>query len=64
MTMPLTLHALWLRFPEYPGSVFGTLTLALFVGFLPTYFGTNIPIGGVFGSILSLALLWKAVGDD
>ena len=64
MTMPLTLHALWRRFPEYPGSVFGSLTLALFVGFLPTYFGINIPIGGVLGSILSLVLLWKAVGDD
>ena len=64
MTMPLTLHALWRRFPEYPGSVFGSLTLALFVGFLPTYFGINIPMGGVLGSILSLALLWKAVDDD
>lgn len=64
MTMPLTLHALWRRFPAYPGSVFGSLTLALFVGFLPTYFGVNIPIGGVLGSILSLVLLWKAVGDD
>ena len=64
MTMPLTLYALWRRFPEYPGSVFGSLTLALFLGFLPTYFGRNIPIGGVLGSMLSLALLWKAVGDD
>ena len=64
MTMPLTLYALWRRFPEYPGSVFGCLTLALFVGFLPTYFDINLPIGGVFGSILSLMLLWKAVGDD
>lgn len=64
MTMPLTLHALWRRFPAYPGSVFGSLTLALFVGFLPTYFGISIPIGGVLGSILSLVLLWKAVGDD
>ena len=63
MTMPLTLYALWRRFPEYPGSVFGSLTLALFVGFLPTYFGTSIPIGGVLGSILSLVLLWKAVED-
>ena len=64
MTMPLTLYALWRRFPEYPGSVFGSLTLALFVGFLPTYFGVDIPIGGVLGSMLSLVLLWKAVGDD
>ena len=63
MTMPLTLYALWRRFPDYPGAVFGSLTLALFVGFLPTCFGINIPIGGVLGSFLSLALLWKAVED-
>ena len=63
MTMPLTLHALWRRFPSYPGSVFGSLTLALFLGFLPVHYGINIPIGGVLGSILSLALLWKAVED-
>ena len=63
MTMPLTLHALWRRFPRYPGSVFGCLTLALFVGFLPTYFGVNFPVGGVLGSLLSLVLLWRAVDD-
>ena len=63
MTMPLTLYTLWRRFPEYPGTVFGSLTLALFVGFLPACFGVNIPIGGVLGSILSLCLLWKAVDD-
>lgn len=64
MTMPLTLYALWRRFPGYPGTVFGSLTLALFLGFLPTYFGISIPVGGVLGSFLSLLLLWKAVGDD
>lgn len=64
MTMPLTLYALWRRFPEYPGSVFGSLTLALFLGFLPTHFSINLPVGGVLGSILSLLLLWKAVEDD
>lgn len=63
MTMPLTLFALWRRFPQLPGAVFGSLTLALFLGFLPTYFGLEIPIGGVLGSMLSLALLWKAVED-
>ena len=63
MTMSLTLYALWRRFPDYPGAVFGSLTLALFLGFLPTCFGINLPIGGVFGSILSLVLLWKAVED-
>ena len=63
MTMPLTLYALWRRFPDYPGASFGCLTLALFLGFLPTYFGIDLPIGGVLGSILSLLLLWKAVDD-
>ena len=64
MTMPLTLYALWRRFPRFPGTVFGSLTTALFVGFLPTYYGINLPIGGLLGSILSLVLLWKAGGDD
>ena len=63
MTMPLTLFSLWRRFPDYPGTVFGSLTLALFLGFLPVHYGVNLPIGGVFGSILSLVLLWKAVED-
>ena len=63
MTMPLTLHALWRRFPHLPGTVFGSLTLALFLGFLPSHYGIALPIGGVFGSILSLLLLWKAVED-
>ena len=63
MTMPLTLYALWRRFPQYPGTVFGSLTLALFLGFLPAAFWINLPIGGVFGSFLSLLLLWKAVED-
>lgn len=65
MTMPLTLYALWRRFPAYPGACFGSLTLALFLGFLPTCFGLELPLGGILGSILSLILLWKAVdGDD
>jgi FSR family fosmidomycin resistance protein-like MFS transporter len=64
MTMPLTLYALWRRFPAYPGSCFGALTLALFLGFVPVCFGISIPIGGVLGSLLSLLLLWKAVEDD
>ena len=63
MTMPLTLYALWRRFPRFPGTVFGSLTLALFLGFLPSAFGIELAIGGVFGSILSLLLLWKAVED-
>ena len=63
MTMPLTLYALWRRFPRFPGTVFGSLPLALFLGFLPSAFGIELPIGGVFGSILSLLLLWKAVED-
>ena len=63
MTMPLTLYALWRRFPRYPGTVFGSLTVALFVGYLPSCFGLDIPMGGVFASFLSLLILWKAVED-
>ncbi len=61
MTMPLTLYALWRRFPQHPGTVFGALTLALFLGYLPGYFGIHLPMDGVGGSILSLLLLWNCL---
>ncbi len=64
MTMPLTLYALYRRFPANPGACFGALTLALFLGFLPTYFGLELPLGGTLGSLLSLILLWKAVDGN
>ncbi len=59
MTMPLTLYALWRRFPEYPGAAFGALTFGLFLGFVPVYFGVALPLDGFWASLLSLVLLWN-----
>lgn len=63
MTMPLTLYALARRFPGYPGAVFGLLTLALFLGYLPGYYGWHIPLGLLAGCALSAALLLLAVRE-
>lgn len=64
MTMPLTLYQLWLRWPQYPGTVFGALTFGLFLGFLPVALGWQIPLGGTMGSLLSLVLLLPVVRRD
>lgn len=61
MTMPLTLYQLWLRWPRYPGTVFGVLTFGLFLGFLPVALGWQLPLSGTAGSLLSLALLLPVV---
>ena len=37
MTMPITLWAMTKIFPKAKGFAFGTLTFALFIGFLPAY---------------------------
>lgn len=39
MTMPITLHALAQAMPGCKGFSFGLLTFALFLGYLPAYFG-------------------------
>jgi len=41
MTMPITLFALSQRMPGCKGFSFGILTFALFLGFLPTYYGAE-----------------------
>lgn len=64
MTMPVTLYELALRFPELPGFSFGVLTFGLFLGFLPVALGWNLPVGGVLGSLISLALLLPVVGRE
>lgn len=68
MSMPVTLYLLAQYLPNLPGFSFGLLTFALFLGFLPIYFGVSLPVsGGVIGavgSVLSAVLLvfgWKAV---
>lgn len=61
MTMPITLYQIVRRHPQYPGFCFGLLTFGLFLGFLPVYLGWNLPVDGVTGSLLSLALLWPVL---
>ncbi len=65
MTMPVTLYLLVKMMPEYPGGAFGILTFALFVGFLPTYYGIGDGVRGnvlgLSGSMISLGLLAIAI---
>lgn len=68
MTMPITLYWMICAFPRMPGFVFGSLTFALFLGFLPAYLGVQSAwagnvIGGA-GSILSLLLLAAGIGKQ
>lgn len=46
MTMPLTLFAMARLFPGARGFAFGTLTFALFLGYLPTHLGLPVPFSG------------------
>lgn len=46
MTMPLTLFAMARLFPGARGFAFGTLTFALFLGYLPTHLGLDVPFAG------------------
>ncbi len=66
MTMPMTLYGMACAMPDRPGFAFGFLTFALFLGFLPVYFGALLPVegsvAGCAGSILSLLLLWAGIG--
>ncbi len=63
MSMPITLFALAQAMPGCKGFSFGLLTFALFLGFLPTWFGAPT-IGGfamVAVSMISLLLLIPAL---
>ena len=59
MTMPITLWAAARLLP--PGLAFGTLTFALFLGFLPVWLGWPVLFTGgtgyAAGALCSLALL-------
>ena len=67
MTMPITLFSLSRMMPGAKGFSFGLLTFALFVGFLPSFFGAPAvsPAGMAGIGLLSCALLAPAlkVGD-
>lgn len=61
MTMPMTLFALSRKMPGCRGFSFGLLTFALFLGYLPTFFGApsihgpGMALVAVFSAVL---LLW------
>ena len=61
MTMPITLYMLVQKLKGLAGFSFGVLTFGLFLGFLPTYLGRELPVdGGILGatgSLLSLMIL-------
>ncbi len=62
MTMPLTLFAMARLFPGARGFAFGTLTFALFLGYLPTQLSLPIPFAGqgwwyAVEAVISLLLL-------
>ena len=57
ITMPITLWALAQSMPQHRGFAFGLLTFALFLGFLPSYFGTS----GVSGSVLAAVSIVSAL---
>ena len=61
MTMPVTLHILTEKFPASSGFVFGLLTFALFLGFLPIGLGIGVPVPAQLtaaaGSGISAAVL-------
>ena len=65
MTMPLTLYMVVKRMRRLPGTSFGLLTLALFIGFLPVYFRVTLPLSGaVLGAVLSaVSLLLLAAAE-
>ena len=65
MSMPVTLYLLVCKFRELPGFSFGLLTFGLFLGYLPVYWGIQVPISGnvlgAGGSLLSLLILVLAM---
>lgn len=67
ITMPITLYLLYCAFPQMPGFAFGLLTFALFLGFLPKYFGLwqagAGSLAGSMGSLLSLLILLVGLTD-
>ncbi len=68
MTMPVTLYLLACKMPDLPGTAFGILTMALFIGFLPVYFNQISGVSPVWlgtgSSLISfILLLWITGGQ-
>lgn len=65
MTMPITLWAMGRIMPGAKGFSFGLLTFALFLGYLPFFYGAtptgSTPLFYAIGAVISLALLFMAL---
>ncbi|MCL2140367.1 MAG: hypothetical protein FWH42_01615 [Dehalococcoidia bacterium] len=65
MTMPITLWAMTKLLPGAKGGAFGLLTFALFIGFLPVYYGVNVQPILIWLlpliTVVSLFLLWTGL---
>ncbi len=65
MTMPLTLYALAYFMPKMMGFSFGLLTFALFLGYLPKFFGVKFAIDMKYAAaicaVISVFLLFPAL---
>ena len=65
MTMPITLWAMARILPGAKGFSFGLLTFALFLGYLPVFYGETpdgfLPLFYTIGALVSLAFLWFAL---
>ena len=58
MTMPVTLRLAADALPGMEGFAFGALTLGLFLGYLPRYYGLCVPVPAAAGmTLLSAGLL-------
>ena len=58
MTMPITLQILVDRYQKIPGTMFGFLTVGLFLGYLPVFFSVDVAGSGkTAASVLSMLSL-------
>ena len=61
MTMPITLQILVDRYQKIPGTMFGFLTVGLFLGYLPVFFSLEAAVSGKTAasvlSVLSMIIL-------
>lgn len=66
MTMPVTLFSLYRKFPGYPGTSFGLLTFALYLGVLPVFAGVpeclHSPAAYAALTVVSLILISAGLG--
>ncbi len=65
MTMPITLYLITDQMRDAPGFSFGLLTLALFIGWIPSWMGVSIGIDskflGCLGALMSMITLVEAI---